>query len=94
MKDETGRDTRSWSGIPLAGGELEVSELVAGGDSVVLKIDGKKIAFDLPHGKLIDTMAAAARYLREHHPELDKVAEQIDREVVAARRDQERLGIS
>jgi hypothetical protein len=93
MKDETGRDCRTWRGIALAGGELEVSELLSGENSVVLKIDGKITAFDLPPGKLIETMSLAAKHLRQHHPELAAFADQIDNEVAAARRDQQRLGV-
>jgi hypothetical protein len=94
MKDETGRDTRTWSGISLAGAELEISELVAGGNSVVIKLEGNTIMFDLPAAKLVDAMAAAARHLREHYPKHAKLADQIDREVEMARRDQARFGTS
>ena len=93
-KDETGRETRSWAGINLPGAELEISELVDGGNmSVVLKHGGKMITFDLPKAKLVDTMAAAARHLRANHPELEEIAVAIDNEVNYARRDQQRFGV-
>ena len=93
MKDETGRETRTWVGISLSRAECEISELVTGGNSVVFKIGGAITAFDLPAGKLLPTMERAAEYLRKHHPDLTELADELDREVVAARRDQQRLGI-
>jgi hypothetical protein len=94
MKDETGRETRTWVGISMPGAECEISELVSNGDqSIVLKIGGKITSFDLPPGKLLVTMERAAKHLREHHPDLNEIADQLDREVAAARRDQQRLGI-
>ena len=94
MKDETGRETRTWVGIALPGAECEISELVSNGDqSVVLKINGKITSFDLPPGKLVITLERAAAYLRKHHTDLKEIADQLDREVEMARRDQQRLGV-
>jgi hypothetical protein len=94
MKDETGRETRTWVGINLPGAECEISELVSNGDqSVVLKINGKITAFDLPPGKLVITLERAAAHLRKNHPDMKDIADQLDREVEMARRDQQRLGV-
>lgn len=92
MKDLTGRDVRTWYGISIPAGEVEISELLDGNVSFVLKLPQELVTFDLPNAKLVPTLERAASELRIRRPELASVADELDVEVVNARRDQERLG--
>lgn len=92
VKDLTGREVRTWYGISISGAEVEVSELFDDNVSFVLKLPNELVAFDLPKGKLVATLERAAIELRARRPDLAGMADQLDAEAAAARRDQERLG--